>query len=152
MGMGYEYKCPDCGYNETFDLGVGFGFPEEYHKLLIKVKNGELGEELHKLIKVYPQGEIDTDKVLAVCNECGNIEVVTDLSFYVPKKERRKKNNYVMNNDLFINYEPIFSFPHKCKKCHGNMKIVFREGQKEINLKCPECCAALKLSEIFCWD
>lgn len=145
MGCGYDLHCKRCNYNFAVSFGVGFMFPEVYEETVQQAKRGELGAELKKFFTEHPDGAIDVSYALGVCQKCGELYAVKDLSMYLPKDDfspaKRQSRwsiaapftgvEYVSPMDLVEHYELFAKYPHKCK-CGGEMKIFTEDYFKKI--------------------
>ena len=167
MGIEYNYECKKCNYHKFIHLGIGFLFPKVYNDIVDEAKNGKYGKEIQAFLNMFSEGRIDAEDVLIVCQECGNIEVVPDLSMYIPKNEIPKKDDklpwsvefpfiglsYLTHNDLINDYDLFERYDHKCSKCQGKTEIIARDSIKQKNtLKCPYCKSVLSLTGIGMCD
>jgi len=170
MGTFYRIHCKKCGYEKHVGFGTGFLFPEVYEKTVSAAKKGELGEALKKFFAQNPDGVIDVSNVIAVCPKCKNIEEVKDLSMYLPKKDvsQREKNlnrrwsvampfyekSYVIPWELKEKYNLYEKYPHKCKKCGGDVKIFDEESIENFSgkCKCPRCNNKIEMQFAGMWD
>ena len=59
MGEGINLYCPNCGFNDTFYLGVGFSYPRVFTDTMEMAKKGRLGKKLKKLLVKHPEAVID---------------------------------------------------------------------------------------------
>ena len=166
MGTEYVFKCPKCDYHIFIPLGVGFLFPQVYNEMVEKAKSGEFGETIKDFLNTFPEGKIDAETALYVCQKCGNMEVLPDLSMYIPKGELPEKDNnipwsvafpfkgesYVTHMDLENDYVIFEEYKHKCCKCHGDYTLLTRDDIPKGALKCPHCKEVLLLGDIGFWD
>lgn len=170
MGKFVELKCKFCKYEIQIGFGIGMAFPRVYEQTITAAKNGELGEEIQNFLSENPNGAIDVSRVLAVCKTCGACEKVYDLTMYLPKENilQAEKNNpgrwsvampfynskYVMPSDLKENYKVFAAYPHKCKRCGGEVEILNEDDvQKLRKIKCPKCHSIRKMkAEFGHWD
>ena len=130
-------------------------FPKVYRDTVLKAKNGELGEEIQKFFIENLNGAIDISNVLGICSECGQYEKILDLTMYIPKKNielPEKDYHYYMELEQY--YEVFREYPHKCKKCSGNLKIVLHDESKKYkkNILCPNCKKYMIKKFIGYWD
>lgn len=164
MGQGYDYKCPKCGHRVGVSFGVGMLFPKTYQETIQAGKSGELGDELKTFFTEHPDGAIDASLVAGVCIKCGAVHNVQDLSMYLPKKNfTRKKNrgswsvaapfddaDYVSSWELADDYELFAKYPHKCKRCGGDMEIFTQQTFRTPD--CPHCHAPMIEDGLIMWD
>ncbi len=172
MGMGYKFKCENCGYEFTAFFGVGFMYPKIYQETRTAVLIGKLGKEIQKFLQENPDGEISAEETFGRCTQCGNLENVTDLTMYLPKENSTasRKNDgirwsgampfldvdYVTPEAMKYKYKVFAKYPHKCKRCGGDMEILVEQwfnritGNKE--LECPNCRTTLKLADVLMGD
>ena len=85
MGTKYVFKCFKCKYQIDISLGVGFSFPMVYKEIVEKAKAGDFGDTMKEFLHTFPEGRIDAEKALYLCQACGNMEVLPELSMYLPK-------------------------------------------------------------------
>ena len=166
MGDGGEYRCPKCGYRFVANLGVGFMFPSVYAKIVAKMKKGELGEEAKQFFMDHPDGAVNAENVLAVCEECGSYEVVPELSLYIPKtgyvhkrhgredldEEMARIIDYVTQWELEEHYDKIGQLEQRCRSCDGKLKILGGETYDCQDLTCPCCGETMVMDGIMFWD
>lgn len=164
MGQGFGVKCKKCGYGFDACLGFGMLFPDVYQENVKKMKSGELGEEAKKFFDEHPNGVINSEQVVAKCRNCGNYDVVDDLTMYVPKagvmpltEEQIKDIGYFVESDIKKSYVKFMDYPHKCSQCGGKSKVYksFIKKAMKAELKCPKCEGAMGLDPermIIMWD
>lgn len=145
MGTGYVMKCPRCDYEVTGYLGIGFMYPQVYEETKKKMLQGKFGKEWKEFFEEYPLGAVNASSVWAVCEDCGEIGLVKDMSLYTNKSEDMKEAVWFSGNDS--NYKLYKKFQHKCGSCKGKMHIT-----KTDELKCPKCKVKLEEAEIIMWD
>lgn len=143
MGMGYNAKCTECGYEFGVLLGCGFTYPSVYSENIEKMKKGELGKEAKEFFEKYPGGVINSENAVSKCTVCGNYDEVYDLTMYKPKKGLDLPENvdFIMVNEMKGKYIKHMSYPHKCSKCGSDSKIYNKFEKDLMNglLKCPKC-------------
>lgn len=71
-------------------LGVCFSFPMLYKKIVEKAKSGDFGGRIKEFLNTFPEGKIDAETALYLCQGCGNMEVLPELSMYLPKAKHLK--------------------------------------------------------------
>lgn len=164
MGCGLEYKC-SCGYSFTPYLGVGFLFPQVYEKFVKMGKKGRLGTELQEFLTKHPEGVINAENVVVKCQSCGEYDCVPDLSMYLPKVNEQSKydklssanydenENYAVPWDLDERFTLYAKYPHKCKCCGGEARIISEEELNTKGIVCPRCGKAITKEESrIMWD
>ncbi len=163
MGTGYSYECHKCGYKFNQMNGIGFLFPVVYAETVQQAKDGELGTQIQKFFEEHPDGAVNAENVTLCCNSCGTLVTGQDLTMYIPKKDCYSKGENTkwsvgvplegskcFTADELIDYfEEYAKYPHKCKKCNGQMRVL-REDEE---LVCPECKSPLSpTADIIMWD
>ena len=162
MSTEYVFKCSKCDYQISISLGVGFLFPRVYKETVERAKSGEFGETIRDFLNTFPEGRIDAEPALYICQECGNMEVLPELSMYLPKGELPERDNnilwsvvfpfkgesYVTHMDLENDYDIFEEYKHKCSKCQRNYTLILKEEILSNGLiKCPRCKVDLDLIE-----
>ena len=151
MGSGMEYRCRSCGNTYYACFGIGMFFPEEYAKVLKKIKKGKYGKELQEIALNTPHVAVDAETYLYECRKCGNWRIEEGLSLYEPddfellkdiefgQKTVRQLGEmpYVMWSDIRKYYHIVKRYVHKCDKCGSRMhKLTVDEID---SLPCPKC-------------
>ena len=152
MGKVYSLHCKKCNFKFEFNFGIGMLYPVIYEKTIISAKNGELGENIKQFFIENPDGVIDISKVLARCTQCGQYELVQDLSLYLSKDIKEK---YPIFGRLKDNYKLFSKYQHYCKICNGEMKIFKEEDLKKHNKNdfiCPICNNKMIIKNCGFWD
>jgi len=169
MGKVYKLYCDNCGYELEATLGVGFLFPRVYKETLDEARDGKLGDRIQTFLREHPDGAIDCSLVLAQCIYCGQYETVHDLTMYLPKKKLPTKDpnqrwsiampfcgaDYVAPWDLREYYKAFATYPHTCKHCGGDMKLIPEKTfeRRRHSLKCPNCRSKLNEGlDVILWD
>ncbi len=65
-----------------------------------------------------------------------------DLTMYIPKKNvKLPEKDYILYRYLEEYYEVFSEYPHKCKKCSSDLKIILHDESKKYkrNILCPNC-------------
>ena len=162
MGVILDYHCETCLYGFGAYMGIGMGYPLMYAEAVEDGKAGKLGKVMKDFFEKYPNGAINPKYVLAQCEDCGNHVCVNDYTMYISKPDHVAAENkgrwsvelpfedidYVSD---FENYNVYKKYPHKCKKCGGNMRILTWK-EIESGLYCPHCHLKLKGGEVGMWD
>ena len=152
MGSGYGFVCKKCGNRYSVNTGIGFIFPNEYKKLVDKIKKGRYGEDWKHLFMSTPGAVVDAEKELYICKGCGNWDVSPVASIYAPDKPDsiEKPVHYVMKSDLESDYHIVKRYYHKCGKCGKRMH---RATEREmISLPCPKCGGTDTAADLIMWD
>lgn len=140
MGKSYTFQCKKGKYKLYANLGVGMSFPRVFAKIMCKARNGEFGEVPQKFLLENPNGVLDVSNVLAKCVQCGQYDIVPDLTMYLPKNPCHNKD-FPMTWELREHYKIFAEYQHKCKQCGGNVEI-FKETDFETwkcKITCPYC-------------
>jgi len=153
MGNGFKIRCEKCGYEFTAMLGVGMMFPTLYDETVSEIKKGKYGEEYKKFFEDNPNAAVNCERVTAVCNKCGKLDSVMDLSLYLPKDASVKNAGYVMEEEFESDFKKCMEYDHKCS-CGGSMEIIdllFKLAARKV--KCPKCKSNMQLTpELINWD
>ena len=150
MGTGITYQCVKCGYKKAFYTGIGFGLPEEYRKLVYKIRNGEFGEEWKHYFETHPGAAINADRELYQCPSCNHLVVENNLALYEHKNGLPPEDGYWMKTDNTVKeYKFIKSRSHKCQRCGKRMHILHDYYRP---YPCPECGSDLKPVNLLLWD
>lgn len=168
MGMGYGFKCKKCDYHFYGNVGVGFLFPKVYKEIINDMKCGKYGKKGIDFFNKYPQGAVNAEFTLARCTQCGELYNVKDLTFYIPKNNKKLNNEhtkwsvsfpfigeeYVTSSELKNDYIEYEKFNHTCLRCNSKLELICNEKlvTMEDNLKCPKCGDVLELDEVCHWD
>lgn len=169
MGAGFCWQCPDCNYEFSANIGIGFLYPKVYAETIEAAKRGDLGDDLKELLDVYPNAAINPETVILQCSECGDYDSRPILTAYVPKeseqippKEQCRRwsvafpfegASYVTRYDMQEYYDLYMVYDHRCEKCGGKMVALpssFREIEN--GMICPTCKKPLKMVEFSRWD
>ncbi len=176
MGFGYGMSCPKC--QKTFELffSVGMMYPSTYSDALKRARSGKLGEEYKQFFKEHPNpdGAISVNKIVLVCNACGNIENRSSYSLFtrLPDRTPHQKSqslysilsgepdrDYISPKELNDDYELYAYYPHKCSKCGEAMTTISTDDIMHADtnqpckyLKCPDCKVELVYSDCINWD
>ena len=147
MGEGSHYYCKKCGYTFDADIGIGFMYPTVYHDTMKAARSGKFGDTIKTFLADHLEGVIDPKNVAVRCTKCGNLELVQDLSVYLPKEPaKRSDTDYVTD---FSEYTLVQKYNHACSKCGGSMKVLLKRSLN--NLKCPHCGEKLCENQVL-WD
>ena len=85
MGHGFSWICPNCGYEFSAELGVGFRYPWVCHQLIQKARASAYGAEWQDLVETYPGTFLDGHLMLLRCENCGSFDNEALLTAYIPK-------------------------------------------------------------------
>lgn len=113
LGMGYVYKCPACGHEETYLIGVGFTAPTYREEARESILGGDYGPEAQTALIAHPEARVDVEWALYQCPACHRLDNRHRVTASAPVKIR---------NHQFCN-------------CGKEMRR-FRKGMKMI---CPSC-------------
>ena len=173
MGSGIFFQCPECGYGFDGITGVGFAFPMIYAETVGKMKRGELGDIAKHFFDEHPDGAINCENVVMRCENCGEYDSRESLAMYVLKEGFTHEipggiwsvsapfegSDYVDSDELEACYSLYAEYPHKCKKCGGDMRVAeifsedeYRNETVKHNPICPHCKTEMKEYMVFCWD
>ena len=137
MGIGRTMKCSKCGYHKTFYLGSGMGFPQEYKKVVMKIRKGTYGKELQNFFENYPGAVVNAETELYQCPGCNYLQADHNLSLYVHKQGQPPENGYwIKYLDFNQEYSYVRSYAHKCPKCRQRMRHITDSTSP---VPCPEC-------------
>ena len=167
MGSGIRLECPNCGFNDTFYLGVGFSYPYVFAETMEAAKSGRYGKDLKRLLKKHPDAVLDPTVVLTHCPKCHLLRREMDLTAYVPKPgyDRSKEPkriwstvrpaedvDYVSPSDFSLHYTVLEKYDHRCEKCGTELELI-REGElRQRQIPCRKCGEILRVSTDIMWD
>lgn len=134
MGTGLVYVCRHCGREFQAYLGVGMMYPQVRQQAMNDARSGELGEKAKRFFAEHPDATINAQNVIAQCEDCGNYEMVMDMTMHAAKD----------GQDL---QEP---YDHRCKQCGGSMHILAAETPGK--LTCPDCGDDMVVKDFIMWD
>ena len=118
----YELHCRKCGYHLHFSHGVLMRFQKTNEELLVKMKQGEFGEDFKRIANENPNAKAYHSSELFRCPECGELEGGCVI-------ELRKEWNTT-----------LAEIPHNCKKCNSKMVVLDENlGYYHHELVCPSC-------------
>lgn len=141
MGKSYVFQCKNCGHKLKFYFGISAQYPEKYLEILNDAIIGKLGEEIQKFLIENPSGVLDISRVMAICKNCGEFEMVRDLTMYLPDEKFLQNKNVPPLPEEMKNFIKIAEYNHKCSHCGENVAIITEENffDKKIILRCPNC-------------
>lgn len=133
LGNGYIYRCPKCGHEEEYLIGVGFMGPTEREEAQSKILAGDFGPEAKITIETTPAliTAVDVEWALYQCPACLKL----DRRIRVISSVHALK----VRNHQF------------CDNCGKEMHH-FRRGMKMI---CPSCREPMVETDLICnilWD
>ncbi|MBR2991272.1 MAG: hypothetical protein IKF51_07435 [Solobacterium sp.] len=120
MGYGYMFNCRKCGYQAEGYEGFGFLFPAEYRSVQQRAREGLYGEELQKYLMQHPETQVNAENIVVVCEDCGHLESVPELSVYLPKDSSGSSTEdiaYLTAMDLQERYTLFREYQHRCERC-----------------------------------
>lgn len=167
MGRGINLYCPNCGFTDTFDLGVGFSYPRVFVDTMEKAKSGRQGKKLKKLLIKHPEVVVDPEIVLMVCPKCHWLFHGMDLTAYIPKPgyDRSKEPkrvwssasryndlDYVSPADLRLHYDIIQKYDHSCERCGTELELIHDNEIGQRIIPCRKCGTAMTARTVSNWD
>lgn len=138
-------------------------FPTVYQQVQRDAKACKYGREAQEFLEEHPDGQVSAVNIMMVCEDCGHIRSVPELSMYIPKdgydpsKEERNRWSvsapqegivYLDDYEFSEHYTLVKKYRHICDRCGGKMKRPPRD-QKEF--RCPVCGEVLEEQRID-WD
>lgn len=129
MGQGYSYQCPQCGYSEDFNTGIGLAYEHETEEAKLEILRGTFGTKPKDYLTAHPDSEVITEQEIYHCRKCGNLEerphiTITALS------------------------HRAMTILNRCGRC----SCVMGQVDAEKGLSCPECGHGLEMSTTLMWD
>lgn len=115
MGMGYVYKCPTCGHEETYLIGVGFTTPTYRDEARKSILAGDYGAEAKAALEANPDAVVDVEWAMYQCPSCYRVE----------------------NRHRVTASRPVIIRNHQFCDCGREMQR-FRRGMKMICSSCRE--------------
>ena len=150
MGTGISYHCNKCGYQKEFYTGVGFGLPDEYQKLVSKIRSGAYGNEWKQFFETRPGAVVNADLELYQCPGCHHLEADHNLALYEHREGIPPEHGYWIKTEESRNdYTFIKNRFHKCPKCGKRMHIL-QDAYRP--LPCPDCGGELEPGDLILWD
>jgi predicted nucleic acid-binding Zn ribbon protein len=137
MAFGLVFRCNECGEKFNAMRGVGMLFTRVYKKTVVDIRCGEYGKDWKKFFEEHPDGVVNCEKELLICEECGVPKNEMNLSLYLPKEGEKDLPKYLFGEDLKEKYALYDKYPHKCDRCGGGCNIV--DVSKISRVTCPEC-------------
>ena len=133
MGKGYIYRCPQCGHEEEYLIGVGFTAPTEREKAQARILSGDFGPEAKAALEATPAlaVAVDVEWALYQCPAC--LELDSRIRVTSSTHALRIRNHQF------------------CDNCGKEMRR-FRRGMKMI---CPSCRKPMAETDLICnilWD
>lgn len=133
MGKGYIYRCPQCGHEEEYLIGVGFTAPTEREEARARILSGDFGPEAKAALEATPAlaMAVDVEWAFYQCPACLKL----DNRIRVTSSTHALK----IRNHQF------------CDSCGKKMRR-FRRGMKMI---CPSCREPMAETDLICnvlWD
>ncbi len=151
MGSGKVFKCKACGEEFSAMTGVGMIFPSIYEETVKDIRSGEYGEDWKKFFEEHPDGVVNCEKELLICEECGVPKCEMNLSLYLPKEGAKDLPKHPFGDD-FKKFNLYAKYQHKCDKCGGACNVVKSARIKRVT--CPECGGVMEedLGGAILWD
>ena len=161
MGKGFKFKCKNCAYSLTANLGVGFKYPHHCARILEDIKNGKLGKEFKEIADSSENPAVYASIDLYLCENCKALKPELTIALCspiidLPKSDRpfsvasgcSEPDTYVMEYQLGTEYEIKLIKNYYCGKC----KIKLTKVTEYENLECPHCRSELNYDMVCCWD
>ena len=151
MGSGKVFKCNACGEEFSAKTGIGMLFPSIYEETVQDIRSGEYGEDWKKFFEEHPDGVVNCERELLICEECGVPKCEKNLSLYLPKKGAKDLPKHPFGDD-FKKFNLYSKYQHKCNKCGGACNVV--KSTKIKRVTCPECGGVMEedLGGAILWD
>lgn len=151
MGSGIVLKCKSCGERFSAMTGIGMIFPTIYEETVQTIRSGEYGEDWKKFFEEHPDGVVNCENELLICEECGVPKSEMNLSLYLPKEGAKDLPEHPFG-DGFKKFTLYAKYPHKCDKCGGACNIVKVSKIKRVT--CPKCSGVMErdTDEVILWD
>ena len=145
MGIGYNFKCRQCGHEYGILLGVGGRFPTMYQQYVNEILSGAWGEKWKERLSSLEYAALDGHEKLYLCKSCHNWMVEPSLAIYLPNDQAAIDKSYFVDGSQSIlfpvmlewNYHFLASYVHKCHKCGKRMRSI--EVKPQTELACPKC-------------
>ena len=152
MGNGKAFKCKACGERFNAMTGIGMLFPTVYKDTVKNIRSGKYGEDWKKFFEEHPNGVVNCEKELLICEECGVPKNEMNLSLYLPKEGAEDLPKLPFGDDLDEKYTLYMKYPHTCDKCGGACNIV--NASKIKRVACPKCGGVMEedMDGIILWD
>ncbi len=148
MGQGINYKCSKCGYENSFQLGVGMLYPMVYEGVVADICAGKYGREWKQFFEDNEGTVVDAEIYLYQCPDCRTLQSDYSLALYRTRDNTPPKQDYwIHDNKDRQNYQYIRGYIHKCPNCGRRMK-----RQNSSSPPCPVCGTALGQGERVFWD
>ena len=133
MGQIIELRCPRCGKEIRFSLGVGM---LDYDKQWLQqqsreAREGKYGEDVQAAALRYPTATVTREEFLCRCRKCGDLEGGTLLQL------KRADGS------------AILTIKPSCARCGGATEIVDPDEER---IKCPDCQTEMQLVPILLFD
>ena len=152
MGTGLNFKCNCKNRPEgrNFYLGVGMHYPHACAETMQEMRDGGYGDEWRQVVTEYPDGAVDCERQIYLCDKCGHFEVDEVRDYYIPT-ESNNHNGCCVWDAKSDEYQLIRRFSHICPKCQSEMRIANPEAD---TLVCPDCHSPLMLNPfgMIMWD
>ena len=157
MGKSWGLKCSRCDYEITVPLGFGFLFPQEHAEIMEGIRKGRFGKTVQRFLEEHPDGAVDCERAVCICENCGTIRPAISLDMYISKSRSGALGAaYAAQADLKESHEPYRRYPHRCPKCRRiTQALSAEEFEAKLNggeLECPLCKAKLIVSDAMLWD
>ena len=151
MGSGKVFKCNACGEGFNAMTGIGMLFPTIYKETVQEIRSGKYGEDWKQFFEEHPDGVVNCENELLICEECGVPKCDMNLSLYLPKKGAKDLPEHPFGDD-FKKFTLSEKYEHKCDKCGGVCNVVNSSRIKRVT--CPECGGVMEEDKggFILWD
>lgn len=160
MGTGFEFKCINCNYKLSVNLGIGFRYPYLCNNILDDMKKGTMGKDFQEIANNVKNPAVYASQDLYLCENCGCLKPELTIALcstinshsksdrpFSSVCEHLELDTYVMSYQLGTEYKTELISEYHCEKCKTKMKKI--SSYKK--LKCPQCQNLLNYSKYF-WD
>ena len=152
MGFGKAFKCKACGERFNAMTGIGMLFPTVYKDTVKDIRSGKYGEDWKTFFEEHPDGVVNCENELLICEECGVPKNEMNLSLYLPKEGVEDLPKLPFGDDLHEKFTLYKKYPHTCDKCGGACNIV--AASKIKRAACPKCGGVMEEDHesVILWD
>lgn len=149
MGLTTTYTCTRCGKSIDVVLGVGMMYPNLCKRVKEDARSGKLGKKLQKVVMQHPEGHMDCETIVYVC-DCGAWKTAARNDYYIVHNQAfDEDDNYSSWTE--IGGTVLYETKHLCPKCRRKMHPLPEEKLEQ--LTCPDCGGKLKSPDrIVLWD
>lgn len=121
MGSSIRFTCKNCDYQNELSLGIGMMYPDVCEEELIRVENGERGEEVKQFFENNDDAAVSCELVPMQCEDCGELDRDQAETLYASypvglKPKSRNGLTYALNKNGEMKYNPTYTFLAKKAK------------------------------------